>query len=314
MQFSYRIAGLRLRTVPPLAALAAFAAHDETPSAALAPPQSAPAAEDSGGWTATAHGLLAGEVVPLGLVLGRRGLTLRVPGGGEIRVQRGGEALRLVAESDPPAIHEQALLGPGLCLALAMRGVICLHASAAEREGSVCLFLGESGAGKSTLARALDRSPGWRRIADDCLPVVLASRVGDRRSLLARPRFPQLKLDPAQQWSPQAPGELEVRRVYRLVDGVAGCERPIVESLTGRQGALLLVRHTAAARLFPPKLLAWHLSWTVEVAETVPVSRLAFPRRLDLLPAVVERIEEDLELAGESSEAPGSRLCNGAPT
>ena len=51
-----------------------------------------------------------------------------------------------------PVIIEEALLGPALNLALAWRGVWCLHAGAVLHDGQVIVFLGVSGSGKSTLA------------------------------------------------------------------------------------------------------------------------------------------------------------------
>ena len=64
------------------------------------------------------------------------------------------------------------LVGPVLALALRLRGVIALHASANCVNGGALAFLGPSGAGKSTLA-ALFALKGYQALTDDL--VALAS-------------------------------------------------------------------------------------------------------------------------------------------
>lgn len=59
-------------------------------------------------------------------------------------------------------------------LALARRGVLVLHASAAHRDGDALVFLGASTAGKTTTARRLGRE-GLHRLADDMIAIDLAA-------------------------------------------------------------------------------------------------------------------------------------------
>lgn len=54
----------------------------------------------------------------------------------------------------------------GAPYALALRGQVMLHSSAARRDGRAAAFLGASGAGKSTLCREL-ANRGWQPICDD---------------------------------------------------------------------------------------------------------------------------------------------------
>ena len=98
----------------------------------------------------------------------------------------------------PSALLAEAVIGPGLILALAVHGVYCLHASAVKTPRGVIAFLGESGRGKSTLARflAADSGLGWTRVADDILPVEVTADGVD-----VLPRFPQLKLPDGEQYS-----------------------------------------------------------------------------------------------------------------
>lgn len=262
-------------------------------------------------WQGAARGFLADAVVPLRVVSDRRGLTVGLPENGELRVRVEGQTIQVEAECAEDSILQHALAGPGLCLALATRGIACLHASAATAGDRVVVFLGESGVGKSTLARALSTKPGWRLVADDCLPTALSEGTdgGGPAVLFARPRFPQLKLTEDEQWPADAPAELPIVRLYELRDEGADVEEVTQRRLSRREASLALVRHTSASRLYPPELLSWQLNWVSEVTEGLGVSRLLFPRRLEALPRVVEAIERDLE--EDPAPTSGRTLCPG---
>ncbi len=180
-----------------------------------------------------------------------------------------------------------ALAGPPLALGFALRGTFCLHASAVEREGRAIAFLGESGAGKSTLARLLAGLPdgGWRRLADDLLPVALSPGGPE-----ARPRFPQPGIGGAA--AAALPERLPLAAVYVLA-GPAG--EVAITPLAGRAGALALVRHTVAARLFAADLLARHLEHAAAVAAAAPVRVLTYPWTADALAAVAAALAAALE-------------------
>jgi len=213
---------------------------------------------------------------------------IEIEGAGTFAVARGGGAITVLrgeprGETDLAA----ALAGPPLALGFALRGTFCLHASAVEREGRAIAFLGESGAGKSTLARLLASLPdgGWRRLADDLLPVVLSLRGPE-----ARPRFPQPGIAGAT--AAALPERLPLAAVYVLA-GPAG--EVAITPLAGRAGALALVRHTVAARLFAPDLLARHLEHAAAVAAAAPVRVLTYPWTADGLPAVAATLAAELE-------------------
>lgn len=195
---------------------------------------------------------------------------------------RGSQLVVREERSAADALLLQAILGPALSLLLAAHGVLCLHASAVERDGRVALFVGESGAGKSTLAREL-AAIGWRRVCDDILPVALT-----RGGPVARPWFPQLRLDASDQY--RGAGELSVARVFELACG----EEVAHEQQTPRHGALTLVRHTVASRLFVPDLLSWQLGWAARFAQSAPSSTLRYPRRLDVVPTIGRLLDDVL--------------------
>jgi hypothetical protein len=99
------------------------------------------------------------------------GFQLRYADGIAFVVDAGG---RHIAGTWPPpwTLDDAAtyLLGPVFALALRLRGVTCLHASAVAIAGGAVAFVGPPGAGKSTLAAAFARR-GHAVIADDVLPL-----------------------------------------------------------------------------------------------------------------------------------------------
>jgi hypothetical protein len=179
-------------------------------------------------------------------------------------------------------INSQVLLGPALVLALAMRGTWSLHASAAMFQGETIALLGESGQGKSTLAAYLssDGGPGWQRIADDILPATL-----EQSEITVWPHFPQLKMPADKQPGLSFPEHLPLDKICILtsadIDAI-----PALEQVSPAQAAQVLLAHTAGTRMFPPDLLVKHLDFCAEVAKRVPVYRLTYPHRREILPVV----------------------------
>lgn len=225
------------------------------------------------------------------------GYRLEIAGAGAFAVAAGGTDLRCLQVDSRATRGElvEVLLGPVLLLALAQRGIFCLHAGAVAAGARAVAFAGASGAGKSTLAAALARRPPFRRLADDLLPVAL-----EAGGAVALPHFPQLKLPAAEQ--PAGEDErLELAAVYLLAaEAKGGADAGLAQvascDLAGRRGALALVAQTAAARLFAPPLLAAHLSFCGDLAARIPVRRLAYPRRAEALPRVAEEIRRELEV------------------
>ena len=276
----YQIAGQTLVADGPLPELAAFARPGTAAMPAVAPagciPASASPIFDQPAWVAGSERWVTCWAAPAGyrIAVAELGSWFVSQDGGQI----GGQP--------PPGadanLVRQVALGPALILALALRGIYCLHASAVQLPQGVVAFVGESGQGKSTLAQYL-AGQGKRRIADDLLPVV-ATPAG----VLARPHFPQLKFAPQQQPAAGLAAELPLVAVVRLADDTAEIK---LARLPAQQAILTLVRHTAAARLFAPPLLARQLAFSRAVAGRVPVQRLDYPRRYERLPVVWERVK-----------------------
>lgn len=279
----YRLADEDLASDVPVPELAPFAV--------AAPPSELPPAllpELSGRTVFDGEAALGGRTRHVTCRLGPTAYHLAVDGAGRFAIAPDGRSIvHDGAGDDPPAVVE-AMLGPALCLTLALRGTFCLHASAVVVDGRAVAFLGASGAGKSTLAALLDAQvPGFRRLADDLLPVALAAPAGPE----ALPRFPQRKLGAAAQPALGAPERLPLAALC-LLEG----PRPAVElaPLAGRDAALALLRHTVAARLFGPELLARHLELCAAAAARLPVRRLGYPWRPEAARQVGEALAAEL--------------------
>jgi hypothetical protein len=141
------------------------------------------------------------------------------------------------------------LFGPMLVLALARRGIYCLHASAYQQGSSARVIVGRSGSGKSTVARAIQLSKqvfmgaasSLRRLCDDITPIQWQDG-----ALQILPQFPQLKLHQADCGLPQALPLTSLVRLSRAQQGIAGN----AELMDASARYFALLQHTVATRLF----------------------------------------------------------------
>ncbi len=291
--YRYRVAGSELVSDMRLPELAAV---EET--AAGAPTGIPSESEGSGGGVGRADLVFAGDALVAGIErpvrcsLDAERYRLEIAGAGVFVVARDGGSITLTASGDEPAVAASTLVGPPLILALALRGVFCFHASVVVRGGRAVAFLGSSGEGKSTLAALLAAAEGdWSRIADDLLPWVAGA---DGVHVL--PRFPQPGLDGDLTTIPE---QLPLAALYVLFpqpSAGAGTDAEVASRpLDPRRATVALVRHTVAARLFAPDLLARHLDACAALAATVPVRSLTVPWRPGSVLAVAAAIAADLE-------------------
>jgi len=275
----YRLGGQEIELPRPFPEIEPFRLAKDDSSDALPPPPPAALTCRAVGWVGGAQSEVEVWSAPPGVLL-------RTSGGRDFYLPPDGSSILDAGQptADWTPLDGEILLGPALLLALASRGTFGLHASAAAFRGRLTVFLGESGAGKSTLAAYLPAaSREWTRVGDDILPVAASpSRVE------ARPRSPQLKLAADSQPGAASPEQIPVSRIILLEhsDGA-----PAVESLPRGDAAKTLIGHTAAARLFDPRLLAAHLAFCADAARRVPAFRLSHPRRMDALPRLREILE-----------------------
>ena len=76
-------------------------------------------------------------------------------------------------EDDDDELLEHRIASSALCVLLALRGDLVLHASAVEANGRAVIFCGPTQRGKSTLARTLGEA-GHRLIGEDGIAIELA--------------------------------------------------------------------------------------------------------------------------------------------
>lgn len=247
------------------------------------------------GWTPVFEGLapLGSEEVRVACDAGDAWLRLRIATVEPFLVARDGSGI-LCSDVAPEGFAAEALLGPVLILALALRGVFTLHASAVALPGGAVLFLGATGSGKSTLARAFE-DRGWRRLADDILPIVPGIRPR------ADHRFPQLKLPADSQIATATSLPVALAHVYVVEPAPAGgtaasTALPPAQALAG------VAAQTVAARLFEPALLDAHLGFCRSVADDVAVHRLTYPHAPASVDEVVALVESDVGLRRASAE------------
>jgi hypothetical protein len=206
-------------------------------------------------------------------------------------IEAGGNAIQQVSSE---LINEQrqqeVLLGAPLIYALASQGVWCLHASAIAVDEKIILFLGVSGSGKSTLVEYLVQRPGIHFAADDILPVKII-----QGQLLAYPHFPQLKRPLSSQPGFDLSEEMPVSKIFALFES----PEVSISSSNEIERVEMLIRHTAAVRLFDPKLLSDHLDFCIQAVSFVPVKMLCYPRTFSTLFAVSKAIIT--EIMGSSS-------------
>lgn len=212
------------------------------------------------------------------------------------------------------ATFQTYLLGHVLSFALLRQGIEPLHATVVAGGGGAIGFVGDCGAGKSTLAAAFVRA-GYGLLTDD----LLALRE-ERGRFLAHPGPPRIKLFPdvAADLLP-APRGVPMNHVTpKLVIPLDPIGRAVAEAtplralylleprprvnrsrislqhLSPRQAFVALLSNTFNAALRDPTRLRRQLDLTARLVTAVPVTRVAFPRRLALLPAVRDAIRTEI--------------------
>lgn len=180
-------------------------------------------------------------------------------------VSSDGREVHCLRLPDDAGLRDEVLLGPVLVLALAAGDRYALHASAVAVADGALLLLGPSGSGKSTLAR-MAAAKGWHRLTDDVTPIEEAVP-----GFQVRPRFPQLKLDPA----------LQVDDLCLPLAGLFWVERVVgpmqIKPMSKTSATKGLLRDTVAARLFGAQRLQHHLDFCARLAQHVPCRTLSLP-------------------------------------
>jgi ABC-type uncharacterized transport system YnjBCD ATPase subunit len=205
---------------------------------------------------------------------------------------------------------EANLLNFVLSAALTLRGEEPLHATVLERGGRAFALLGPSGAGKSTLAAFLI-ARGARLITDDMLRLTFASgralaHHGPHRLKLfdeqARLLLPQsvaaghfnalsgkLMVEPREDAGDRAEPR-PLAAMFWLGDPPPASDKVRSMRLAGTALARALLSSAMNIRYHAPDRLARQMRFTAQVAETVPVHALLYPRRHERLAGVDDEI------------------------
>lgn len=217
------------------------------------------------------------------------------------------------------------LLGPVLGLALRLRGVTCLHASAVAFENQSVAFVGPAGAGKSTTAAAFARQ-GYGVISDDI--AALAEREG---AFHVMPAYPHLCLWPdsvkmlyeAPEALPRLLPDWEKRRLG-VGDRGTRFERrclplgaiyvlgerqpdpaPFVEAMRPQSSLLALVADTYANKILDRDMRAREFAVLGRMAATIPIRRVHANEDAARLESLCKVVREDLDsLASPRSAHP----------
>lgn len=311
MPYHYRLYGLRLcadRALPPLPAVAPepadvvlrlerelWPAPAAEPHYALGPFTSWRAA----GEAELRYSLSAGELA--------------------FRISEAGARIELAwGEGLNPADAVPFLVGPGLGMALRLRGVICLHAATALSPAGAVAIMGESGAGKSTTVSALLQA-GWPLLCDD-----IAAVDAEAGRFSVRPGYPALRVAAANTaplaalaagiyplWSdPEAdegrryvdlegtkafkPTPAPLAAIFLLGPRVPGAPQAQIERLAPREAVPALMENLYTQRSLLPDERAASFAFCARLAAGVPVSRVRAPDELALLPALVADLAEDV--------------------
>lgn len=207
------------------------------------------------------------------------------------------------------------LLGQVLALALVKQGLEPLHAAVVAVDGRAVGFVARSGLGKSSLAAAF-LAGGHRLLTDDILVAA-----PDGKGEMVHPGPPRIKLYPESArmlfeepllGSPMVPGiakrvlpldpsrlqatPLRLAALYALnePEEIADGSEVRIRPLSAREAFLRLAQNTLIAQDIGPDRLKRQFEFAHRLATAVPVRELAYPRRLDCLPAVRDAVLADL--------------------
>jgi hypothetical protein len=210
------------------------------------------------------------------------------------------------------------LLGPVLGLALRLRGVTCLHASAVAFGNHAVAFAGTEGAGKSTTAAALAQR-GHRVISDDIVALVESDG-----AFFVLPAYPYLCLWPdsvnmlygtekalpafSRNWKKRQlllaenrlgfeEQPLPLGAIFLLGERTTEAAAPFVETVAPKDGLFSLVADTYATNLLDRDMRAREFELLGRMLGFVPVRRLRPHEdalRIDALCSVIARACSDL--------------------
>ncbi|MDJ0737549.1 MAG: serine kinase [Nostocaceae cyanobacterium] len=244
---------------------------------------------------------------PLCLKLNREEAHFYVKDVGLFLVKEGNQIQIIPAPDVSSELLGFYLVGTIMGILLYQRGLLVLHASVVNINGSAVAFLGVSGEGKSSTAAAF-HTHGYNMITDDVAPVNLG-----KQTATITPGFPQIKLGkeiattlgydfeslplvhPSGEKRGYRPRQgfsvdpLPIRRIYVLNSSPEFS----IEPLKPQEAVVELSRHSRPATLFHSPD-AQHFFQCISLVQECTLYRLNRPRNLALLPDLVKIVESHI--------------------
>jgi hypothetical protein len=208
-------------------------------------------------------------------------------------------------------------LGQVLSYCLLARGIEPLHATAMVVDARAIAFLGDSGFGKSTLAAAFLQR-GYALLTDDVLALEFSGE-----NVWARPGIARVKLNPdsadavfcGRRSIPM--NTFTSKMIFPLNDSQHGNRvvplqalyvlphktsksRILIRRLSGRSSFLPIVQNTFNDTVLHPDRLKRQFAFAGRLAGLIPIKRLSYPKRLDMLPEVADAILADISRESKS--------------
>ncbi len=214
------------------------------------------------------------------------------------------------------------LLGHVMSYCLLARGIEPLHATSVLINGSAIALLGNSGYGKSTMAAAL-LERGYPLITDDVLVLEFKGQ-----EVLAHPSLPRIKLLPESadaflQGKRSMPMNKFTHKMIFPLKGEQHIAQPVplaalylipprsshsskitIRRTSGRASFLPIIQNTFNTTVRAPLRLKRQFEFANRLITAVPVKRMSYPKRLELLPAVIDAILADLSRGTRSARSP----------
>jgi hypothetical protein len=207
-------------------------------------------------------------------------------------------------------------LGPSLSFAIINLGIEPLHSTTVMVDGGAVALMGDCGYGKSSLGATFVRA-GHALLTDDLLvlkrqpegfvaypgaprvklyPEIAKKILGPRvRGLRLTRHTPKIIIPLAGARAQQTPAPLKA--IYMLTPPVSRHTRQgvTIRRLAPRRAFLEVVRSTFNMAVTDPDRLERQFRLASDVALTVPVKMLSYPRKLSMLAAARDAILRDLQ-------------------
>jgi len=232
--------------------------------------------------------------------------------------RNGKEVICMPGPGIPEDTIQHLLLDQVIPLVINLRGAEALHASAVLGPHGVIAFAGPAGSGKSTLVGSFLVS-GYRHMSDDCLRLLKMDHL-----IYAIPAYPGLRLwkdalsylfgdngshRPVANYTHKLRVKLEkklethceeprpLRRLYVLPNPseANGKTDIVIEPLSQRDSLIALVKTAFRLDITDRNMLIRQFHFLEQVASSISVRRLTFPKKFKFLPDVREAILDDLK-------------------